>query len=168
MITQRAMNYGKVLGDLSVAKEDLKQVNELLTQVPVVGETLDNPLVKRNEKQRVIQALFPNSMWNFMRSLCEHRAVGIWPDIYEAYEELLMEKEGRVKATLRYAMKLEDEDIRQIKDMICRKYKKTGVELELIEDSSLIGGMVLRVKNTEYDKSVKGTLKEMQRFLVRR
>lgn len=168
MITQRAMNYAKVLGDLSVAKEDAVQVDELLSQVPVVGETLDNPLVQRDEKQSVIQALFPKSMWKFMRLLCEHKAVRIWPDIYEAYEELQMEKEGKVKATLRYAMKLEDEDIRQIKDMICRKYKKTGVELQLIEDISLIGGMVLQVKDTEYDKSIKGTFEEMERILVRR
>lgn len=168
MITQRAMNYAKVLGDLSVAKEDVEQVNELLSQVSVVGETLDNPLVHRDEKQSVIQALFPKSMWKFMRLLCEHKAVRIWSDIFEAYEELQMEKEGKVRATLRYAMQLEDEDIRQIKDMICNKYKKTGVDLELIEDLSLIGGMVLRVKDTEYDKSIKGTFQEMQRLLVRR
>lgn len=168
MITQRATNYAKVLGDLAVAKDDVCQVDELLTQMPVVGETLDNPLVKRDEKQRVIQAIFPKSMWNFVRLLCEHRAVRIWPDIYETYEELQFEKEGIMKATLRYAMKLDDEDIGQIKDMICKKYGKTGVKLELIEDPSLIGGMVLRVKHMEYDKSVKGAFEEMQRFLVRR
>lgn len=168
MITQRAMNYAKVLGDLSVAKEDVGQVNELLVQVPVVGETLDNPLVRRDEKQSVIQAIFPKSMWKFMRLLCEHGAVRIWSDIYEAYEELQLEREGRVKATLRYAMKLEDEDLGEIENMICKKYKKTGVELELIEDPSLIGGMVLRVNNTEYDKSIKGTYEEMKRLLVRR
>ena len=168
MITQRATNYAKVLGDLAVAKEEVCQVDELLTQIPVLGETLDNSLVKRDEKQRVIQAIFPKSMWNFMRLLCEHRVVGIWPDIYETYEELQFEKEGIVKATLRYAMKLDDEDIRQVKDMICKKYRKTGVKLELIEDSSLIGGMVLQVKHTEYDKSIKGAFEEMQRVLVRR
>ncbi|MFU0828355.1 MAG: hypothetical protein ACFWTJ_12655 [Lachnoclostridium sp.] len=40
--------------------------------------------------------------------------------------------------------------------------------MELKEDPSLIGGFVLKVGNTEYDKSIKGTLDELQKTLVRR
>lgn len=168
MITQRAMNYAKVLGDLSIAKTDVDKANELLTQVEQVGEVLDNPLVRMTEKQAIIKSLFPESMWKFMRLLCEHRAVGIWSDIFEAYEELEFEKQGKIKATLRYAMQLDQEDLEQVENMICKKYNKTGVELELVEDPTIIGGMVLKVKNTEYDKSIKGSLEELQKTLVRR
>ena len=168
MITQRAMNYAKVLGDLFIAKTDADKVNELLTQVEQVGEVLDNPLVRMLEKKAIIKALFPESMWKFMRLLCEHKAVGIWSDIYEAYEDLEFEKQGRIKATLRYAMQLDKEDLEQLENMICKKYNKTGVEMELIEDPGIIGGMVLKVRNTEYDKSIKGSLEELQKTLVRR
>ena len=65
-------------------------------------------------------------------------------------------------------MRMDNEDIEQVKEMICKKYNKAGVELDLIEDPSLIGGMVLKVNDTEYDKSIKGTLDEMQKSLVRR
>ena len=168
MITQRAMNFARVLCDLKVSEEDISGTKGLLQQVPVVAEVLENPLVRREEKQNVIEALFPQSVWKFMRLLCEHKAVSIWSDIFEAYDELMLEEKNMVHATLRSAMKMDQEDIEQIKDMICKKYNKTGVLLDLEEDPSLIGGMVLQVNSTEFDKSVKGTLEELQRTLVRR
>ena len=167
MITQRAINYAKVLDSLQVAWKDVEQVKNLLSQVEQVEFALDNPLVKWEEKQAVIHSLMPESMWKFMRLLCDHRCVGIQKSIFEAYEEIVLEKQGEIKATLRYAMELDEEDIMQVKNMICEKYNKTGVKLELIKDPSLIGGMVLKVGNQEFDKSVRGTLEELRKTLVR-
>lgn len=168
MITQRAMNYAKVLESLSVSKEDISNTRALLKEVPMVADVLGNPLVRKEEKKSVAKSLFPESITKFIRLLCEHNAVGIWKDIFEAYDALLLEKENKVKATLRYAMQMDQEDIDQVKEMICKKYNKAGVELDLIKDPSLIGGMVLQVNDTEYDKSIKGRLDEMQKTLVRR
>ena len=168
MITQRSMNYARVLEDLSVSKEDISNTKALLEEAPIVEDVLANPLVRSEEKVSVIKSLFPESMTKFMRLLCEHNAIGIWKDIFEAYDGFMLEKENKVKATLRYAMRMDNEDIEQVKEMICKKYNKAGVELDLIEDPSLIGGMVLKVNDTEYDKSIKGTLDEMQKSLVRR
>lgn len=168
MITQRAVNFAKVLESLDVPKNDVEQVRNLLTEVEQVAEVLDNPLVRWEEKKGVIKSLMPESMWKFMRLLCDHHCVSIQKDIFEAYEDLVLEKQGQIKATLRYAMKLDSEDIEQVEDMICKKYNKTGVKLELIEDSSLISGMVLKVRGEEFDKSARGTLEELQKTLVRR
>ena len=46
MITQRAINYAKVLDSLQVAWKDVEQVKNLLSQVEQVEFALDNPLVK--------------------------------------------------------------------------------------------------------------------------
>lgn len=168
MITQRAMNFAVVLMDLSLPVKDVEMTNALLEEAPVVGEVLDNLLVKAEEKEHVVKSLFPEAMWKFLKLLCNHEAMKIWADIFEAYESLLCEETNQVKAHLRYAMKLKDEEIQQIKDMICKKYNKAGVILTTEEDKSLIGGMVLTVGNTEYDKSVKGAISELQKTLVRR
>lgn len=168
MITQRAENYAKVLDSLQVPEEDVEKVKNLLAEVEPVAEVLDNPLVECEEKQGVIKSLMPESMWKFMRLLCEHHCIGIQKDIFEAYDEIVLEKQGKIKATLRYAMKFDSEDVKQVEDMICKKYNRTGVKLELIEDPSLISGMVLKVRDQEFDKSVKGTLEELQKTLVRR
>lgn len=168
MITQRAQNFARVLDSLHVPEADVDTVKDLLAQVDMVTEVLQNPLVRKEEKESVIQALIPESMQKFMMLLCKHHCVNIHGDIFEAYESITLEKKGCIKATLRYAMKLDTQDQRQIENMICEKYNKTGVKLELIEDPTLIGGMVLQVGEKEYDKSVKGTLEELQKTLVRR
>ena len=88
--------------------------------------------------------------------------------IMEAYEAILLESKNMLKAKLKYVVKPDDEQITKIKDMLCNKYKKTGVSLELEEDASLIGGYILYVGNTEYDKSMMGALSEMKKTLVGR
>lgn len=168
MITQRALNFATVLCDMNIKEADVLKVNTLLSESEILRESLANPLVKPEEKLRVVEALCPESMWKFMRLLCNHHVINLWSDIFEAYEELHLEKQNIVKASLRYAMELDDQDIENVKDMICKKYNKAGVRLELIKDESLIGGMVLIVKNTEYDKSFKGTLEEMKKTFARR
>lgn len=168
MITQRAVNFGTVLNDLDISEADVLKLNSLLSETDLVRETLSNPIIKTEEKTRVIKALCPESTWKFMQLLCNHRVMDYWSDIYEVYEELNLDKQNKIKASLRYAMKLDEQDIKNIEDMICKKYNKAGVQLEMIEDPSLIGGMVLKVKNTEFDKSYKGTLEEMQRAFARR
>ena len=70
MITQRAVNYAKVLESLDVPRKDVEQVRNLLTEVEQVAEVLDNPLVRWEEKKGVIKSLMPESMWKFMRLLC--------------------------------------------------------------------------------------------------
>ena len=52
--------------------------------------------------------------------------------------------------------------------MICRKYHKTGVNLQLKEDPSLIGGFILTVGDDVYDRSVKASITKLQNSLVRR
>ena len=62
MITQRAVNFAKVLESLDVPKNDVEQVRNLLTEVEQVAEVLDNPLVRWEEKKGVIKSLMPESM----------------------------------------------------------------------------------------------------------
>lgn len=168
MITQRAVNFGTVLCDMNINEEDVLKVNALLSQSDDLRNALANPLVKLQEKERVIEKICPESMWKFLKLLCNHRVVDLWSDIYEAYEELSLEKQNKVKATLYYAMKLDEQDIKNIEDMICKKYNRAGVQLELIQDDSLIGGMLLKVKNKEFDKSFKGALEELKRTFAGR
>ena len=46
MITQRAVNYAKVLESLDVPQKDVELVRNLLIEVEQVAEVLDNPLVR--------------------------------------------------------------------------------------------------------------------------
>lgn len=168
MISQRAANYAKVLYSLNISEESIVHTKELLTKQTELLDTLENPVIKDKEKNSVIDQLFHKEIAVFLKVLCENKAIGIFHDIFEAYEEIVLDSKNMLKAKLAYAEKPDDAAIEQIKRMLCDKYKKTDVILEQEQDATLIGGYVLYVGDMEYNKSIKGTLSEMQKSLIGR
>lgn len=168
MISQRAVNYAKVLYSLELKEESIRSAQKLLMSCSELMEVLGNPIIRQQEKNAVIDSLFDKEICSFLKVLCENKMIGKFAEIIEAYENLVYEQKNMIKAKLIYAIKPEDNEIEQIKSMLCEKYNKTGVFLELEEDASLIGGYILYVGDMEYNKSIKGALSEMQKTLIRR
>lgn len=168
MISQRAANYAKVLYSLKISEDSIVHTRQLLMDQNELLDTLSNPVIKNKEKNSVIDQLFDKEITSFLKVLCENRAVGIFHEILEAYEEIVLDSKNMIKAKLAYAEKPDDDAIEQIKRMLCDKYQKTEVILEQVHDVSLIGGYVLYVGDMEYNKSIKGTLSEMQKSLIGR
>ncbi len=168
MITSQAANYAKVLFSLGLQEEVIKKSKEVLSQNKELMEALENPSIKRLEKEAVIDRIFDKEIRSFIKVLNLHGQIGAAAEVFQEYDAMVLESNHIIKAQLSYVAKPEETEIQQIKDMLCNKYRKTGVIMELKEDPALIGGFVLTVGNTEYDKSIKGTLEELQKTLVRR
>lgn len=168
MISQRALNYAKIVFSMELQENSINAAKNLLFNNKDLSDALKNPVIKMQEKAAIIDKLFDKEISNFIKVLCENNAISLYAEIVDAYDELVLNRNNMIKAKLSYAMKPDEAELDQIKKMICDKYKKTGVFLELEEDASLIGGFVLYVTDMEYDKSIKGTLSEMQKTLIRR
>ncbi len=168
MITQRAFHFAKVLTSLQISEEVIHGTEQCLLICLELTEALENPLVKKMEKYKVIETVFDAAIVDFMKLLCAHEAIGIFEEIQEAYEALTFEQRGILKAKLCYTMEPEDAQLEQIKNMLCEKYQKKDVFLQLEEAPSLIGGFVLYVGGTEFDKSIKGAISELQKALIER
>ncbi len=168
MISQRAINYAKILDSLQVEKSSVDAAKKLLFNCKELMEVLENPAIKKKEKESVIDEIFEHEIAKFIKLLCENKMIPIFADIMEAYEEIVLEQNNVLKAKLSYAERPADDKIAQIKSMLCEKYNKSDVFLELEQDASLIGGYVLYVGDTEYNKSIKGALSEMQKTLIGR
>ncbi len=168
MISQRALNYAKVLYSLKLKDDSIQSAKNLLLNNSELKNALENPVISKQNKDSVIDKLFDKEITSFLKLLCENKTIGLFSDVISVYEDMILEHKDILKAKLAYVKKPEEAQINQIKSMLCEKYKKSGVFLELEEDASLIGGFVLYVGYTEYDKSIKGTLSEMQKALIRR
>ena len=153
---------------MEINEDSINQMKQLMLDSNELTDALNNPAVKQQEKEGVIDALFDKEVTGFLKVLCENKVVGLFPQIMEAYEELVLEHKNIIKGKFSFAYKPSDEEIKQIKNMICDKYKKSDVLLEMEQDDSLIGGYVLKVGNIEYNKSIKGALSEMQKALIGR
>jgi ATP synthase, F1 delta subunit len=165
-MTQRAVNYAKVLFDLKISEECVKNSKEILSVNKELMEALSNPTIKKEEKEAVINAVFDQEIRNFLKLLCNNNCIDSINEIYEAYWSILMNSKDLVEATLTYVSKPNEAQIEDIKKFVCRKYNKSGVVLDFKEDSSLLGGFVLTVGDTMFDKSLKGSLSELQKTLV--
>lgn len=168
MITQQAANYAKVLFSLGIKEESILSAKNIFLENKTLIEVFENPVIKQEEKEAVINVVFEEDIRKFIKLVCENKSIGIIDEIFDAYEGMELASKNIIKATLRYVTKPDDAELDQIKNMVCSKYNKTGVSLTLVQDTSLLGGFVLTVGDTEYDKSIKGTLARMQKTLVGR
>jgi len=163
-MTQLAMNYGKILFDLSLSEECVNHCKEVFQSSELV-EALENPAVKATEKSAVIDSVFNKAITNFIKVLCDNNYISNISQIFEAYDEVVLNSNNMIKATIAYVTNPSSEHIEKIKQMICTEYKKTDVIFELKEEPALIGGFILSVGDKVYDSSIKGRLLGLQKIL---
>ncbi len=167
-MTERAIQYGKVLFELKLASNLIQDTKDTFAGSKPLIDALDNPSVKTDEKHAVIDRLFDPSIRSFLKVVTDNKMIGQIGDIFEAYHDCSISEKNWVKATLYYVSRPDEIQIANIKDKVKKEYNKDGVELELVEQPSLIGGFVLKVNDFEIDRSIKGSLEQLTQKLMRR
>lgn len=163
---QAAINYAKALFETGIAQSTVKQAEEIYGQSIQLPMILESPVVDYDKKARTIERIFPSEIWNFLKLVCYNRKAACLKDIFQMYDNLKKEEQSILTATLFYVIKPEDTYIEQMKEFLRRKYQRNQVELSLVQDTSLIGGFLLKVGNQQYDNSVRGALQCLrQRFM---
>ncbi|WP_367567152.1 ATP synthase F1 subunit delta [Lacrimispora sp.] len=167
-MTQAAINYGQVLYELSIPEEAVEEAALILKTVPQLKEALCSPVIGKNSRRRIIDRVFPAEIRNFLKVLADHQSMDLAEDIFKAWQARVCEQKGILEASLFYVTEPEEEQIREIKAMLCKKYGKKDVRLCLIQDLSLIGGFILRVGDVETDWSLKGRFRQLEQKIMRR
>lgn len=165
-MTQRTINYAKVLFDLNISEEILKNTRDMILDNKLLLDALTNPSFSKKEKHAIIDKFFDEEIRSYLKVLCDHERLELIESIFEAYDDFVLAKKKTIKAKLSYVTKPEDDQLEKMKEFICEKYKKENVILELKEDSSLLGGFILTVGDIQYDKSLLGTLSNLQKTLI--
>lgn len=165
-MTQRVKNFAKALFELKISEKCVKNTKIMILTNQELVNALTNPVVKKNEKHAIIDSVFDKEIRNFVKVLCDYDSMNMIREILNAYEDILLDHKNIIRATVTYVTKPDEKQLEKIKEMVCKKYKKTGVLLELREDPSLIGGFLLTVGDTVYDKSIQGTLSGLYKTLV--
>lgn len=167
-MTQAAINYGQVLYELSIPEETVEEAALILRTVPQLKEALCSPVVGKNSRRRIIDRVFPAEIRNFLKVLADHQSMDLAEDIFKAWQARVCEQKGILEASLFYVTEPEEEQLGEIKAMLCKKYGKKDVRLSLIQDLSLIGGFILRVGNVETDWSLKGRIRQLEQKITGR
>lgn len=165
---QAAINYGRVLYELSISQTAIEEAALALKTVPELKRALSSPVIPKGSKHKVIERVFPKEMITFLKVIVERRDMNLADDIFEAYRTRVAEEEGVLEASLYYVTEPEEAQLQEIKAMLCKKYEKKDIRLRLIEDPGLIGGFIIRVGDVETDWSLKGRLRQLEQKIMRR
>ncbi|WP_206458845.1 ATP synthase F1 subunit delta [Anaerovorax sp. IOR16] len=165
-MNKQADSYGRALFEIGIKKRIIEESRKLYSKNPALKEALCNPSVTKEEKHRVIDAIFSPKIRNFLKVLCDNGSMDQFEEIYRSYEGCCLESENILTAKLIYVTEPQTEQLEAMKQTLALKYDKDSVKLDMKQDASLIGGFLLRVGDEEYDYSVKGRLAQLYKKLA--
>lgn len=171
-----ARRYARALFQASLRAQTVDAVQDALQELlrrlheqPPLQRLLQNPLIPRDRKQALVhEGIGRHShplVASLLRTLVGKRRERLLPSIAQEFTELYEEHQGlvRISATVAYPL-----DAQQEQALIRSLQQRTGktVILETRTDSSLVGGIVLRIGDTIIDASISGQLQRLRQYLL--
>ena len=168
MIDIIANRYAEALFQLSEEENITKEIyNELHSVLNIIksNKDLDNvlksPLVAKAEKVQLIETLFNNkinnNLKNFLKILVEKGRISSLKSIELTFKQLLNDRDNIIEGTVISAIPLTGEKVKELEEKLSKKYNK-NVTLENKVDKTILGGVLVRLGNTQIDGSVKTRL----------
>ena len=72
-MTQVANNYGIVLYELGVEKDTVDTMMDIFSQTEELPKMLQNPVISKEAKHRIVDGIFPEAVRNFLKVLCDRQ-----------------------------------------------------------------------------------------------
>lgn len=161
-------NYGKVLYGMKISGEDIRRMEECFRQAGQLKEILDNPVISRKVKHRIIRRVFPESLHTFLMTVSDHRRMGEISRILDACRGYMRRDQGILTARLYCVSEPDREQYEGIREFVKKEYGAAEVELSVEKRPELIGGFILQVGDREYDWSLQGRIRQLEQNLIRR
>jgi len=142
----------------------------LLAANPDLRRRLFQPLHPANERRQVLSSVCEQgggsqTIRNFFAFLIEQRRLVAFDAIHDEFNRLADEAAGRVRAEVRSANPLRDEQRARLVDALARRTGK-NIELTVQVDPSLIGGAIATVGGLVFDGSLRTQLSQLRSTLT--
>lgn len=142
-----------------------KQVCDLLDENKKLKEIIEHPQISSKEKKDIIKKVFNDNidkdLLGFLDLLIDKDRIEGLRAKFEQVEEVMLEKSNKIKATVKSCIKLSDEQRKLLIEKLENKYKKTIILEETI-DTSIIGGIYLKIGNDVIDGTLAHQYDEME------
>lgn len=167
-MTQTAARYARVLWELNIPKEVIDETLCIYQQEPKLKQVLENPTVYIENKNLIVERIFPKQIQGFIKILCRYGNMEYLEECIMAYRIYANERNHILNVELRYVTLPDEIRMKGIKKFLCEKYGAEDIDLHIVQDPSLIGGFILTAKGQEYDWSLKGRISNLKEKLSRR
>jgi len=180
MASAVANRYARALVDVVLAPgsplspeqavEQLRAVEQMVAESWELRNALLTPAIPTSRKRAVMGKLLEQigvsrPIRNFTFVVIDHRRIGKIGEIREAFELLLDERRGFVRAEVTSAMPLDDRRRGNLEAELSRMTGKR-MRLRFAIDAGLLGGASARIGSKMYDGSLRGQLLRMRRELT--
>jgi F-type H+-transporting ATPase subunit delta len=166
------LNVAAERGEMEPLFDELQGlVRAVFPADPAIEEFLSSPAVRHQAKAELIDRVFAQRasplFRDFLMVLNEHGRLDLLRPIVSAYRDLCDERARRVRVRVRSAAEMQP-DQRGRLEQILRETLQLEPILETRVEPELLGGLVVRVGDWQYDASVRTTLKTLQDQLIAR
>ena len=176
--TTTAKRYSLALYELASEASKLPNVEEnslaLLNLVSTnnnFNSLIKDPTISQDKLIEIIAKISKNSKLetlfkNFLTFLIIKRRFFYIEKILKNFLEICSEKRGELKAEIKSAKKLTENDINKITEELSNNFK-SKIKLNYKHDQSLIGGLIVQVGSTMIDTSIKNKLQQIQNRMIK-
>lgn len=173
---QIAQRYSEALfsiaeddNNLDFIKDDLTNVLNAINEIKDFKNFLENPVVSIEDKKEVFESVFKNKIddkiLNFLKLLIDNNRFFAFPEIVSDFEDKLNKKRNIAIAQVISCVDIDNDTLQILKQKLEIIFKKS-ISLELKQDKSIIGGVVVKIADKIIDGSIKAKIEEMKRQLI--
>ena len=165
------LELGIANGNLDKIGGDLRSLAKAMHDSQELVDVLTNPAIRRADRRRVIDALLqritavPHSK-NLVYLLLDGERMGSLESISREVDAMIEARSGRLSAEVTSAKPLNAEQLSQI-TVALEKLSGKQVAVTQREDASLLGGVVAKLGDTDYDGSLRTQLRTLRDELTK-
>ena len=172
-----AERYSLALFELSDENNLLNQIEDqslsilnLIDQSEDFSNLIKDPTTSQEDLLKVINTISENNKFeslfkNFLSFLIQKRRFFFIERILKSFIEICSRKRGELKAELKSAKELSNEEISKITEELTKNFS-SKIKLNYKHDESLIGGLVVQVGSTMVDTSIKNKLQQIENRMI--
>ena len=159
------------IDDFEDALSQITLFNEVMNKNRDVHSSLTSPLFSSEEKAKAIDVIsdilnINEQMKKYLQYIVVDGMVMMLPDIIRLSLALYHEKKKKAKATVFSPIEITEDITKRLKVSL-KKITSKDIDVEYVNDPSLMGGFIVKVGSTMYDSSIKGQLRLLKDELIK-
>lgn len=157
-------NAPDAIGELSV-------INKIMDESKEFKGLLVNPQFTLEEKEGVIKQIaekikLSENTVKFIKHITDLRIISALPKIIMIATNLYLEKKKKAKAIVMTPIEISKDYETRLKTSM-KRLTDRDVDIDVVMDPSLLGGILVKVGSTMYDSSIKGQLRLLRDELIK-
>ncbi|MGN7613802.1 ATP synthase F1 subunit delta [Magnetococcales bacterium HHB-1] len=171
-----AKRYANAFAELAAERNHLEKAGEelnaflnALKELPPLRTLFVSPTSAQKDQQTALTTILESASFaevtqKFLRLLIDKRRMVLIESIVSSYNRIVEERSGRLSVLVRTARPLTNSHKDRLTNSLSQKTGKEVV-LEIKEDPTLLGGLVVRIGSVMMDFSVRNRLNRLKEIM---